>query len=231
MVQDPEKAYRHARRILKERFGHTAIISTDFERKLANWPKVGPNDAASIEKFSDFLRQIEIASEHIESLKMLNFPSKIQPLVEKMPGWFKTKWSDKVLKLQRKKGKDAFPSFKDFVNEVSYHAERMNIPQIIQTPTASAKTTPDYPKLFTRTPSRRSGVVALASKSPPTDNEEADSLSEETNQPVEAFIARAQQPDYNAMPDIYCFYHKRRSHPFNECDQFKKLSFQERKNF
>jgi hypothetical protein len=51
--------------------------------------------------------------------------------VEKLPGWFKAKWSDKIIKLQREKGKDALPSFNDFAETVKYHAERMNIPQIL----------------------------------------------------------------------------------------------------
>jgi hypothetical protein len=34
--------------------------------------------------------------------------------VEKLPGWFRAKWSDKIIKLQREKGKDAFHSFNDF---------------------------------------------------------------------------------------------------------------------
>lgn len=147
LVQDPESAYQEARKILKERFGNPAIISTDFEKKLTTWPKVGPNDATGLEEFSDFLQQVKIASKHIESLKVLSYPSQIQVLVEKLPGWFKAKWSDKVLKLQRKKGKDAFPSFEEFAEEVRYHAERTNIPQMLQSPGTTGSTTPDEASL------------------------------------------------------------------------------------
>ena len=128
LVQDPESAYQEARKILKERFGNPAIISTDFEKKLTTWPKVGPNDATGLEEFSDFLQQVKIASKHIESLKVLSYPSQIQVLVEKLPGWFKAKCSDKLLKLQKKKVKDAFPCFEEFAEEVRYHAERYKHP-------------------------------------------------------------------------------------------------------
>ena len=111
LVENPEGAYREARRIVMERFGNPATIGTDFKKKLANWPKIGLNNTVSLEEFSDFLQQVKIASKHIESLKVLNYPSQIQALVEKLPGWFKAKWSDKVLKFQKKKGKDAFPPF------------------------------------------------------------------------------------------------------------------------
>ena len=56
-------------------------------------------------------------------------------------------------------------------------------------------------------------------------------LSVETSQNNKALIAQAHQPGLTATPDIYCFYHKRRSHARNECDQLQKLSFQERKDF
>jgi len=96
LVQDPEGAYQEARKILKERLGNPTIISTNFEKNLRTWPKAGPNDATGLEEFSDFLQQMKIASKHIESLKVLNYASQIQVLVETLPTWFKAKWSDKV---------------------------------------------------------------------------------------------------------------------------------------
>ena len=66
-------------------------VPSDFEMKLTTWPKVGQNDATGLEEFSDFLQQVKIASKHIESLKVLSYPSQIQVLVEKLHGWFKAK--------------------------------------------------------------------------------------------------------------------------------------------
>ena len=146
LVENPEGAYREARKILKERFGNPAIIGTDFEKKLATWPKIGPSDTVGLEEFSDFLQQVKIASKHIESLKVPNYPSQIQVQVEKLPGSFKAKWSDRVLKFQRKKGKDSFPPFEEFAEEVRYHAERTSIPQILQSPGATGSTIPDRSK-------------------------------------------------------------------------------------
>ena len=131
MIDDPEKAYKESRKRLKYRFGNSEILSADFEKRL-NWPKIGNSDAKGIKEFSDFLQQVEIARDHIPSLKIFDFSSKLQSLVEKLPGWFKTKWSTKVQKLQQTDGHSAFPSFSEFVKEVNFHAERMNIPQISQ---------------------------------------------------------------------------------------------------
>ena len=97
MVQDPEKAYQHARTILKDRFGNNAILGADFERRLTTWPKINSNDPTALEEFSDFLQQVVVASEHINSLKVFDFPSQIQLLVEKLPSCFKAKWLDKIV--------------------------------------------------------------------------------------------------------------------------------------
>ncbi|KAK3735268.1 hypothetical protein QZH41_001047 [Actinostola sp. cb2023] len=127
---DPDLAYNEARKKLKQRFGRSAIIATDFENKLSNWPKIAHNDAQGLRDFSDLLQQVQIASTHMSTLKIFEYPSKIQALVEKLPSWFmtRTKWSIQVQVLQQREDCNAFPSFADFVKEVTFHADRLNIP-------------------------------------------------------------------------------------------------------
>ena len=43
---------------------------------------------------------------------IFKYPSKLQTLVEKLPGWFLTKWSTKGQTLQQEKGCNAIPTFK-----------------------------------------------------------------------------------------------------------------------
>lgn len=233
LVQNPESAYQQARTILKERFGHPAIISTSFQKKLTTWPKVGPNDAAALEEFSDFLQQVKIASEHILSLQVLNYPSQIQSLVEKLPSWFKPKWSDKVLKLQKKEGKDTFPSFADFAQEVRYHAERVNIPQIVQASGSSGTPQTDRFKPLNRQPRLRPPAVNLTSTSPPSNNGETNANHEEPIEISNVLSTHAQQPDTTkaTAANTYCFYHKMKSHSMNDCEQFQKLGYEERRDF
>ena len=50
---------------LKERFGHSAILSKEFESKLSNWPKIGSNDTKGMQEFSDYLQQVELATEEM----------------------------------------------------------------------------------------------------------------------------------------------------------------------
>lgn len=134
-----------------------------LRKKLANRPKIPPNDASALGEFSDFLYQVQIASQHMSGPGVLGYPSQIQSFVERLPGWFKNKWSDKVLKLQKRNGKDDFPSFKDFVQEVRYHAERTNILQIALTSGTSSSTQSDHSRNFNRTPLKRSANSAFTS--------------------------------------------------------------------
>jgi len=192
------------------------------------------------------LQQVKIASKHIESLKVLSYPSQIQVLVEKLPGWFKAKWSDKVLKLQKKKGKVAFPSFEEFAEEVCYHAERTNIPQILQSPGTTGSTTPDRGKPAGRQFCHsRNSNVALTFASPSGNDSELNLVDKElqvaaiqAQQPnlrttPPSNLPTPQQPCHTTPPDsgTYCFYHKMKSHAINDCEQFQRLSYEERKDF
>ena len=82
----PQIAYNEAQKKLKQRFGHSAIVATGFENKLASWPKITNNDAQGLRDLSDFLQQVEIAKNHLSSLQIFEYPSKIQTLVNKLPG-------------------------------------------------------------------------------------------------------------------------------------------------
>lgn len=57
-----------------------------------------------MQEFSDFLQQVELATEHIPNLNIFEYSSKLQSLVEKLPSWFQSKWSNKVQKLQQAEG-------------------------------------------------------------------------------------------------------------------------------
>ena len=168
----------------------------------------------------------------MNGLGVLNYLSQIQSLVEKLPAWLKNKWSDKVLKLQKSNGKDAFPSFKDFVQEVRYHAERTNIPNITLTSGASSSTQSDRSKNSNRTPRKRSAGSALTStRSTELDRDVTSPV--ELNQTLNVFATEAQKPDPSTPAELntYCFYHKMKSHGMNDCEQFQKLSYEERKDF
>ena len=218
----PETAYHEARKRLKQRFGRSAIVATDFENKLANWPKIATNDAAGIREFSDFLQQVEIASNYLPNLKIFEYPSKIQAVVEKLPNWFFTKWSAKVQTLQQQQGYDAFPSLADLVKEVTFHAERMNIPQISRSATGNTSSTPHAPSRRRQTGSAITLLSKAAEHSKPNTLLHKGDKAKDTPLPASPENPAAQKQ---------CQYHNTKSHTLNECKKFRELSSDERKDF
>lgn len=238
MSSDPERAYTEARKKLKGRFGHSAILSTEFESKLSNWPKIGSNDAKGKQEFSDYLQQVELATEHISNLKIFEYSSKLHSLVEKLPGWFQSKWSNKVQKLQQAEGQNTFPSFSVFVKEVTFHAERMNIPQISQTTPISGNRrnvtsppgTPSRGGLQSfKGQSQSLPVTALATRTNP-DCEQ----SSEGNKPIENStpLASSKSLITPATPKpAFCPFHRTKSHNLDKCQKFRELDFAKRRDF
>ena len=117
-------------------------------------------------------------------------------------------------------GEDAFPSFKDFVQEVRYHAEQTNIPQITLTSGASSSTQSDRSKNSNHTPHNS----ALTSTRGTELDGEVTSLVE-LNQTSIFFATEAQKPHPSTHAELntYCFYHKMKSHAMNDCEQFQLL--------
>ena len=236
LIGDPERAYTEARKRLKERFGHSAILSAEFEVKLTNWPKVGNGDARGMQEFSDFLQQVEVASEYIPNLKIFEFSSKLQSLVDKLPGWFKTKWSTKVQRLQQSQGHNAFPSFSEFVKEVTFHSDRMNIPQITQMPVINSnhKSTTNTLITLPRKGTQGSSHQGLATTTLTTQASPIARRSSKTDESKRVFKPLASPDDQRAVSSskqVFCSYHKTKTHNLDECQKFRDLDFKERKEF
>ena len=216
---NPEIAYNEARKKLKQRFGRSGIVATDFEKKLSNWPKIANSDAQGLRDFSDFLQQVEIAKTHLPSLKIFEYPSKLQTLVEKLPSWFLTKWSIKVQTLQQEKGCDAFPSLSEFVDQVTFHADRMNIPQIFhhgQTVTNSTSTS-SQPRRKLPGSTTMTTKTGNANQTPFPESKKETSAKKST--------------ENSSVVKKLCLFHKTKTHTLNECQKFRELSLDDRREF
>ncbi|XP_068721564.1 uncharacterized protein [Montipora capricornis] len=233
LIGDPERAYTEARKRLKERFGHSATLSAEFEVKLTNWPKVGNSDASGMQEFSDFLQQVEIASEYIPNLKIFEFSSKLQSLVDKLPRWFKTKWSTKVQRLQQSQGHNAFPSFSEFVKEVTFHSERMNIPQITQMPVINSnhKSTTNTLTTLPRKGTQGSSHQGLATTTTLTTQASPiarrSSGTDESKGVFKPLASPDDQRTVSSPKQVFCSYHKTKTHNLDECQKFRDLDFKE----
>ena len=149
------------------------------------------------------------------SLQIFEYPSKIQTLVNKLPGWFLTKWSSKVQTLQQEKGCDAFPTFAEFVAEVTFHADRMNIPQIYQTmpkvpglTSGGRFTPPDHS--FRKKPLSSTTMAAKTG---------GESIPSQTDSKQESSQLKPSVLESSTTNKL-CLFHQTRTHTLNECNKF-----------
>ncbi|KAL9976951.1 hypothetical protein ACROYT_G014300 [Oculina patagonica] len=221
--------------LLYQHLGGKAKKVEQLQYMVAASPEVTYNEArkklkspfSPLREYSDFLQKVEIAKTHPHSLKIFEFPSKLQTLVEKLPNWFFTKWSTKVQALQQEKGSDAFPTFAEFVAEVTFHVEHMNIPQINQNSTlvppqtTRGKLPPPEPPLRKKTPSS----TTMVSKT----HDESEPLHSKLTKPESSDqkLKRASPPTSNKL----CLFHGTKMHTLNECNKFRERTFAERKDF
>ncbi|XP_015772172.1 PREDICTED: uncharacterized protein LOC107350459 [Acropora digitifera] len=222
----PEIVYNEAQKKLKQRFGHGAIVATGFESKLASWLKIANNDGQGLRDQSLFLQQEETAKTYLLSLPIFDYPSKIQTLGTKLPSWFLTKWSLKVQTLKQKKGCDTFPTFAEFVAELTFHVDRMNIPQVFQNspevpgPTSSGRSPPPDPPHRRKLPSSTTMASKTGGKSKP--------LQPDSKQ--KSFESKSSLQEYSTA-NILCLFHQTNTDTLSECNKFRELTFDNRKDF
>ena len=109
-----ESSYNSALEILQKRFGEDYTIAETLKEKLDNWPNVKDKDYSSLMNFADYLKQCEVMSRKIQGLAILNDPSQIKKLLQKLPVALAISWGSRVLAHQNATGK--YPEFCTFVS-------------------------------------------------------------------------------------------------------------------
>ena len=189
-----------------------------------------------MQELSHFLQKVEIASEYIPNLKIFEFSSKLQSLVDKLPGWFKAKWSAKLQRFQQSQGHNAFPSFSEFVKEVTFHSERMNIPHITKMPVnnsnhkSTTNTLTTLPRKGTQGSSRQGqATTTLTTQALP--NARHGLGTDESKRVFKPLASPDDQRTVSTPKQVFCPYHKTTTHNLDECQKFRDLDFEERKEF
>jgi len=72
LVMPTNESYNEAIQLIDKRFGDCFTIAQAFKRKIDSWPKITGRDYSGLRKFSDFLRQCEVAYRHNPSLRVLD---------------------------------------------------------------------------------------------------------------------------------------------------------------
>ena len=105
-------SYDEARALLEERYGDLFLVANAFRDKLDAWPKIPIRDGQALRKFTDFLRQCQMAMQTIGGLGILNDNREIRKLVMKVPDWAALQWARLVA--DWKERNRTFPPFREF---------------------------------------------------------------------------------------------------------------------
>ena len=120
-LQNSSEAYERAWKILDERFGHPFIITKAYIDRLQRWPKIGARDHQGLRKFADFLTSVEVATQVIQGLYVLNDYIENQKLLSKLPDWLISRWNREANKCLREE--KTYPDFKTFVTFITAEAD------------------------------------------------------------------------------------------------------------
>ena len=115
-----EDAYKRARKILKERFGHPFRIYEAYRDKLRNWPPC--MTSAELQEFSDFLVMTQETMKSVKYLKELESYSTIKELTARLPTHYSNKWRENAKKVEARYGEYTFANFVEFTQESSLDA-------------------------------------------------------------------------------------------------------------
>ena len=125
------ESYLAARKMLDTRFGDRFVVTFAFREKLEKWPKIANNDCIGLQKFSDFLKQIQKHLTVLNTQDVLNDAKENYLMLKKLPQWIVNKWADRIAEYQERNN-DSFPPFADFVTFVSAQAKISSNPVIVQ---------------------------------------------------------------------------------------------------
>ena len=106
------EAYADAKKVLSDRFGNPFLIADAYRKKINEWPRIQPNDGATLRKYSDFLLQCQTAAKEIQYLKILDDPDENQKMARKLPRHLIDRWSrevDRWLNKEQNQGDDSNP--------------------------------------------------------------------------------------------------------------------------
>lgn len=143
-----KESYEAALIILEERFGRDSDVTAAFRKKLDAWPRIADKDSKGLQRYSDYLAQLVIASSQYPALTILDDEFENSKLIQKLPTWMATRWiEDEVI------ANETFPDFKKFAAFIKAKAKVANHSLWADTRGAcnsdTAKTSPKGSTLYT----------------------------------------------------------------------------------
>ena len=83
-----------------------------YHKEIKQWSQVKPGDAEAYRKFHNFLLECENITQ-MQAWNVLDIPEVMCTLLSKLPGGTRDNWSERVLLIRGKEGKE--PEIADFL--------------------------------------------------------------------------------------------------------------------
>jgi len=112
LLMPTNDSYAEAISLIDKRFGDNFSIAQAFKAKIDSWPKITAKDYMGLRKFSDFLRQCEVAYRSNTSLRVLDDDIQNRAMLSKLPDWLVSRWARVV---HRARTQGTYPPFAEFV--------------------------------------------------------------------------------------------------------------------
>ena len=112
-VQNTDRAYIEARRLLDHRFGDQFLLCREVQAKLKSWPRINNKDAEGLRDYSELLAKCLTMKLDCGSLDKVDDVTEIQEMTSERPDWCANKWNDKAYNYRIRHR--AYPIFDRFV--------------------------------------------------------------------------------------------------------------------
>ncbi|XP_028412945.1 uncharacterized protein LOC114535824 [Dendronephthya gigantea] len=202
-------AYAKARNLLKERFGHPYRVAQVYKERLKNWPLIKDTDGVALQRLSDVLRQSEEAMKTIKHMEGLNSEDLLKKISSKLLIYSGVRWcrhANNILKSEER-----IVNFHDLVefvkSEADFATDPVFSPQVLKEERKGDRKNEDKEQEV----HKRKG------------SKYSSSFSTNIDYPQPRVSYKTQEVPRCAL----CT----RSHSLEFCQEFKKMSLNERKDF
>lgn len=103
-IMEPAEGYRHAKKLLKERFGNDYMITESWIKKVTNFSNIKANDREGLREYSDELNSCKETLKAMKKLNEINNQTNLLRIVEKLPVYLQNGWRKEARDIRVNKG-------------------------------------------------------------------------------------------------------------------------------
>ena len=207
-MHDPVALPRDLWEELEKDFGRAAVISNSLLERLHDVATFSEHECDNLQQFANLCADIDSQVTFLPGLACLNYPSAIQPIVEKLPKFIRAKWEKEIANYSDN-NRGTYPPFSKFPKIVQEQAKIKNNPNILAGKGVNPAQVPP-PKPLRNRRSFKTDVRL------PSENKEVPRKE------------KKEDPGKGETRSKHCLYHGRSGHNLTKCKAFSPKTLEER---